>query len=198
MKRVLTAFAVTLVAVVWMAGSWFFFNSIAIGAQGSATPAVADADKAAPKDEAAAKGHCGKHWQHWKHHGHCHGHHHLWKMLHITDAQKTQIHAIISEERAKMEPLFEQLKAGHKELKALRKSGTFDEAQVRSIAKGQADTIVELIVTKERMKSRVYAVLTPEQRTKAQELRESWKTCHGKRHMKHMKHMKDKKDVKQQ
>ncbi|MFZ0946050.1 MAG: Spy/CpxP family protein refolding chaperone [Syntrophobacteraceae bacterium] len=195
MKRVLTGFAVCLVAAVWMAGSWFFFNSIAIGAQGSATPAVADADKAAPKGEAAAKGHCGceKHWMHHGHrHGHHPGHHHLWKKLHITDAQKTQIHAIISEERAKMKPLFEQLKAGHKELRALRESGTFDEAKVRSIAKGQADTIVELIVTKERIKSRVYAVLTPEQRTKAQELREKWKACHGKEHMKDKKEMKEK------
>ncbi len=62
MKRVLTGFAVTLVAVVWMTGSWFFFNSIAIGAPGSATPAVADTGKAGPKDESAAEGHCGKHW----------------------------------------------------------------------------------------------------------------------------------------
>ncbi len=177
MKRVLVGFAVTLVAAVWMTGSWLFFNSIAIGAPGSATPAVADTGKTGPKDEAAAEGHCGKHW---KHHGHCSGHHHLWKKLHVTEAQKTQIHAIISEERAKMKPLFEHLKAGREELKALRKSGTFDDAKVRSIAKGQADTIIELIVTKERIKSKVFAVLTPEQRTKAQELRESWKACHGK------------------
>ena len=191
MKKIFAGFAVTLVAAVWMAGSWFFFNSIAIGAPGSATPAVADTGKAGPKDESAAEGHCGKHW---KHH---HGHHHLWKKLHLTDAQKTQIHTIISEERAKMKPLFQQLKAGRDELKALRKSGTFDEAKVRSIAKGQADTIIELIVTKERIKSKVYAVLTPEQRTKAQELRESWKACHGKKHMKHMKDKKDVKDTKE-
>jgi len=189
MKRVLTGFAVILVAVVWMAGSWFFFNSIAIGAPGSTTPAVADTGKTGPQEEAAAEGPCGKHW---KHHGHRHGHHHLWKRLHLTDAQKTQIHTIISEERAKMKPLFQQLKAGRDELKALRKSGTFDEAKVRSIAKGQADTIIELIVTKERIKSKVYAVLTPEQRTKAQELREKWKGCHGKKHMKDKKEMKEK------
>jgi protein CpxP len=190
MKKLLTGFAVTLVAVVWMTGSWFFFNSIAVGAQGSATPAVADTGKTGPKDEAAAEGHCGMHCKHWKHHhGHCghhghHGYHHLWKKLHLTDAQKTQIHTIISEERAKMKPLVQQLKAGRDQLIALRKSGAFDEAKVRSIAKGQADTIVELIVAREGMKSKVFAVLTPEQRTKAQELRESWKARHEKKHMK--------------
>ncbi len=52
-------------------------------------------------------------------------------------------------------------------------------------------------MTKERIKSKVYAVLTPEQRTKAQELRESWKACHGKKHMKHMKDKKDVKDTKE-
>ena len=75
-----------------------------------------------------------------------------------------------------MKPLVQQLKAGRDQLDALRKSGPFDEAKVRSIAKGQADTLIELIVAKERMKSRIYAVLTPEQRTKAEELRESWKS----------------------
>ena len=55
MKKLFTVFAVTLVAAVWMTGSWLFFNSIAAGAQGSATAAVADADKAAPKDEAPLK-----------------------------------------------------------------------------------------------------------------------------------------------
>ena len=78
--------------------------------------------------------------------------------------EKTQIHTIVSEERAKMKPLVQQLKAGREQLIALRKSGPFDEAKVRSIAKGQADTIVELIVARESMKSKVLAVLTTEQR----------------------------------
>lgn len=184
MKRILTVFTVTLVAAVWMTGSWFFFNSIAVGAQGSATPAVTDTGKTDTKGEAAAEGHCGMHCKHWKHHHGHHGHHHLWKKLHLTDAQKTQIHTIISEERAKMKPLVQQLKAGRDQLIALRKSGPFDEAKVRAIAKGQADTLIELIVARESMKSKIFAVLTPEQRTKAQELRESWKARHGKKHMK--------------
>ena len=181
MKRLLTGFAVTLAAVVWVTGSWFFFNSIAAGTQGSGTAAAAEVNKGDPQDTGAAKGECRGHWKH--HHGH-HGHHHLWKKLHLTDAQKTQIHTIISEERAKMKPLVQQLKAGRDQLIALRKSGPFDEAKVRAIAKGQADTLIELIVARESMKSKIFAVLTPEQRTKAQELRESWKARHGKKHMK--------------
>jgi Spy/CpxP family protein refolding chaperone len=167
MKRLLTVFAVIFVAAVWMTGSWLFFNTLAVGAQGSGTPAAADVEKAAPKDETAAKEHCGK----WK----GHGRHGFFKELNLTDAQKQQIKAIRAEESPKMKPLGQQLKAGRDQLNALMKSGPFDEAKVRSIAKGQADTLTELIVAKERMKSRIYAVLTPEQRAKAEQIRESWK-----------------------
>jgi Spy/CpxP family protein refolding chaperone len=155
MKRLLTGFTIALVAAVWMIGSCFFFNSIAAGDEGK----------------------CGEHWKH-RHWGH-HGHHHLWKKLNLTDAQKKEMFSIRLEERAKMKPLFQKLKAGRDQFRALPK-GQFDEAKVRSIAKGQADIISELIVAKQRMKSRMYAVLTPEQRTKVEQMREKWKSRHEK------------------
>ncbi len=180
MKKLLTGFAITLVALVWMIGSWLFFNSIGPGAQGSATPAFAD--KTGPKD-GTAQGHCGKWKGHHRHFGRHHGHFALWKKLNLTDAQRNQIKTIASEEHSKMKPLFQQLKAGRDQLRALPK-GQFDEAKVRTIAKGQTDIRTEMIVTKERMKSRMYAVLTPEQQAKAEKLREAWKTLHedGPRH----------------
>ena len=174
MKRLLTGFTVTLVAVVWMTGSWLFFNSITAGAQGLATPAFAE--KTGPKDEAAQE-HRGK----WKGH---HRHFGLWKKLNLTEAQRNQIKTIMSEERPKMKPLFQQLKAGREQLNALITSGPFDEAKVQSIAKGQEATLADMIVARERMKSRIYAVLTPEQRARAEKLHEAWKTLHedGPRH----------------
>ena len=169
----MTGFAVTLVAAVWMMGSWVFFNSIAAGAQGSGAPAVEEVNKADPQDAGAAECNCGGHWKHR------HGHHHLWKKLNLTDAQKKEMFSIRLEERGKMKPLVQKLKDGRKQLHALGKSGQFDEAKVRSVAKGQADIRIELIVEKERMKSRMYAVLTPEQRAKAEQIHESWKARHG-------------------
>ena len=177
MKRLLTGFAVTLAAVVWVTGSWFFFNSIAAGTQGSGTAAAAEVNKGDPQDTGAAKGECRGHWKH--HHGHRHGHHHLWKKLNLTDAQKKEMFSIRLEERAKMKPLVQKLKAGREQLCALPK-GQFDEAKVRAIAKGQADIITELIVDKERMKSRIYGVLTQEQRAKVEQMREKWKSRHEK------------------
>jgi len=173
MKRLLTAFTITFVAAVWMIGSWLFFNSIAVGAQqGSATPAVADISKTGPQDADAAECERGHHWKH-----HHHGHHHLWKELNLTDAQKKEMFSIRLEERAKMKPLVQKLKEGREQLRALPK-GQFDEAKVQTIAKGHADIITELIVEKQRMKSRIYAVLTPEQRAKVEQMREKWKSWH--------------------
>ena len=177
MKRLLTGFTITLVAAVWMIGSWFFFNSIAVGGSGSATPAVADVSKTGSQDTGADECECGHHWKH--HHWGRHGHHHLWKKLHLTDAQKKEMFSIRLEERAKMKPIVQKLKAGFNQLRALPK-GQFDEAKVRAIAKGQADIITELIVEKQRMKSRIYAVLTQEQRTKVEQMREKWKSRHEK------------------
>jgi Spy/CpxP family protein refolding chaperone len=49
-------------------------------------------------------------------------------------------------------------------------NGTFDENQARAFAGKQAQLTADLIVEKERMRSQVYAVLTPEQRQKALQL----------------------------
>ena len=43
-----------------------------------------------------------------------------------------------------------------------------------------SDILADMIVTREHMKSQIYAVLTPEQHAKAEKLREAWKTLHAK------------------
>ena len=49
-------------------------------------------------------------------------------------------------------------------------NGSFDENQARTFANKQTQLMTDLIVEKERMRSQVYAVLTPEQRQKALQL----------------------------
>lgn len=184
MKKVLTGFAVVFVAALWMTGSWFFFNSIANGAQGQTTPPAASVDNAGQTGGPAGHGHyCNRHWKdhHW--------HHYFWEKLDLTKAQKEKIHTIIAQERPKIKPLLQQLRAGHEQLRELRKSGPFNEKKVRAIAQGQANTLVNLIVERERVKSQIYAVLTPQQRAKAEKIRESWKARHFKHWEEH--HHKD-------
>ena len=102
--------------------------------------------------------------------------------LDLTDAQQSQIKDILAKERPTVQPLFEQLRQSHHELRQIAESGAFDEAKTRSLAAQQSQTLTELIVQKTRIESELFQVLTPEQKTKAQELINR----HEQRFMKHM------------
>jgi Spy/CpxP family protein refolding chaperone len=102
--------------------------------------------------------------------------------LDLTDAQQSQIKDILAKERPTIQPLTDQLRQSHHELRQIAESGNFDEAKVRSLAAQQSQTLTELIVQKTRIESELFQVLTPEQKTKAQELMNR----HEQRFMKHM------------
>jgi len=87
--------------------------------------------------------------------------------LDLTDAQQTQAKQIIEKEKPTLTPLIQQLADGHKQMRALEESPTFDEAAVRALATQHAQAITELIVAKARIKSELFAILTPEQKAKA-------------------------------
>jgi protein CpxP len=90
--------------------------------------------------------------------------------LSLTDDQKNQIKTILTTERPRVEPLIQQLAENHQEMRRATQKGQFDEAQVRAIAQQQAQTVGELIVEKERVKSQIYSILTPEQRARADQM----------------------------
>jgi protein CpxP len=94
---------------------------------------------------------------------------HMAKELNLTEAQKTEIKGIMSSERAKIQPLMQQLRQNQQAQNA-NINGSFDENQARAFAGKQAQIMTDLIVEKQRTRSQVYAVLTPEQRQKAQQL----------------------------
>ncbi|MDR3568924.1 MAG: Spy/CpxP family protein refolding chaperone [Syntrophobacteraceae bacterium] len=167
MKKIFIGFCIALVATVWMSGSSIFFNSIARSAEGVGAQAIAG--------EGCFCRHHGGHWRH---------HHHFWKMLDLTDNQKKEMFSIKLEERAKMKPLFQSLKTAREQLVALVKSGKFDEAKAKEIAKGQAAVLSDIIVDVARMHARMYAVLTPEQRAKLDKMHEQWKSRHEMEHQK--------------
>ena len=102
------------------------------------------------------------------------GHHggwmrHMAKQLNLTDAQQTQIKGIMATEKTKIKPLMQQMRQNQQAQDA-NINGSFDENQARAFANKQAQLMTDLIVEKERMRSQVYAVLTPEQRQKALQL----------------------------
>ena len=93
--------------------------------------------------------------------------------LNLTDAQKAQIKQIEDSFASSTKELRDQLEA-------LRPNGpeandgAFDEAPVRAAAQKRAAVIVELEVAHARMMSQVFAVLTPEQKAKLNELRQQF------------------------
>ena len=94
---------------------------------------------------------------------------HMARQLNLTDAQQTQIKGIMADEKTKIKPMMQQLRQ-NQQAEDANVNGSFDENQARAFANKQAQLMTDLIVEKERMRSQVYAVLTPEQRQKALQL----------------------------
>jgi Spy/CpxP family protein refolding chaperone len=86
--------------------------------------------------------------------------------LDLTDAQQTQVKDILAKEKPALQPLLDQMKQSHQQLRQIAESGSFDEAKVRAIAGQQSQTMTELAVQKTRIESELFQVLTPEQKIK--------------------------------
>jgi protein CpxP len=89
--------------------------------------------------------------------------------LNLTEAQQTQIRNILADERTRTKPLREKLRQ-NREAQSLKVDGNFDDTQVRAFANNQAQIMRDLIIEKERTKSQIYSVLTPDQRQKSLQL----------------------------
>lgn len=99
---------------------------------------------------------------------------HMAQQLQLTDAQKTQIKTLWDAEKPTMLPLIQQLANAHKQMLAITANGAFDEAKVATIANQQSQTLARLMIEKEKLQSQIYnQVLTPEQRAKADQLRQN-------------------------
>ncbi|CAN5830017.1 hypothetical protein BH20ACI4_BH20ACI4_24000 [soil metagenome] len=108
------------------------------------------------------------------------GHHHggfgkMLRGLDLTDEQKAQMKSIRQASRETVKPIREQMKANRQKLQMLSESGTFDEAQVQAIATRQGTLSAQMIVEKEKVKSQIFNLLTPEQKMKAAEMKAQFK-----------------------
>ncbi len=95
----------------------------------------------------------------------------MFRGLDLTDAQKEQMKAIRQASFEGSKSLREQMKASHDQLKAATKDGAFNESQVQAIAQQQGALHAQMIVGREKVKSQMFAILTPEQKAKAAEMK---------------------------
>lgn len=93
--------------------------------------------------------------------------------LDLTSDQQAKVKEIFDTNKGTVGPLREQLKANHDKLAAL--DGSFDEGQVNAIAKQQGELISQMIVARQKVRSQIFAILTDDQKAKAEQLRQSMK-----------------------
>jgi periplasmic protein CpxP/Spy len=109
------------------------------------------------------------------HHGRGGGGGMMLRGLDLTDAQKAQVKEIMEASRAKVQPIRESMKANRQKLNETTANGAFNETQVQSLATEQANLSAQLLVERTRVKSQIFALLTPEQKAKAAELKSQMK-----------------------
>jgi protein CpxP len=88
--------------------------------------------------------------------------------LNLSDAQQTQMKAVMVKEHATLKPLMQQLHQAHQQLRQYEE-GAYDEARVRAVAAHESQTLTELTVQKTRIHSELFQMLTPDQQAKMKE-----------------------------
>jgi periplasmic protein CpxP/Spy len=107
--------------------------------------------------------------------GHRHGNHmaYMAKALNLTDAQKEQVKSIMQANRTSTRSLMQQLAQNRVAMLTATSSGAFDQAKVTALANQQAPLMAQMMVQKESIQHQIYTqVLTPEQRTIADQMRQ--------------------------
>jgi hypothetical protein len=100
---------------------------------------------------------------------------HVARELKLSDAQVSQVWSIWTEERPAATALLKGLTSGAHQLADATAGGKFDEGKVQAIAIAEGNTFANLLMEKERFKSRVYiTVLNEEQRQSADRLQQRW------------------------
>jgi periplasmic protein CpxP/Spy len=88
------------------------------------------------------------------------------RQLDLTSDQKAQVKAIIEKEKPTLQPLLQQMQQNHAAMSTLQASGPFDEAKTTALATQNSQTMIQLEVEHERIKSEVLQILTADQKAK--------------------------------
>jgi Spy/CpxP family protein refolding chaperone len=94
----------------------------------------------------------------------------LARALNLTPAQKEQAKSIHQQARQNAEPLMKQLKTNREALAAAVKAN--DVAQIHSLSAQRGNLQGQLLGIRSEARAKVHATLTPEQKTKADQLRQ--------------------------
>ena len=96
--------------------------------------------------------------------------------LDLTDAQKAQLKQIRESHRETISPLRQEIRAKRQEIRQASQGGAFDEALVKQKLTEIASIEAKLMAEQNRIHQEMLTVLTPEQKTKLEQMREEFKT----------------------
>jgi len=97
------------------------------------------------------------------------------RQLGLTDAQKTQLRQIRQNHRANMDGIHQQLRASMQEMLQAYGEGTFDEALASQKLAEVAPLKAKLMAERFKMRQEMLALLTPEQKTQLDQMRNQFK-----------------------
>ena len=99
----------------------------------------------------------------------------MFRGLDLTDAQKDQIKSIMTTSREGNKSLRDQMHSIREQINAATEGGNFDENSIRQLAEQQGALHAKMVIERERVKSQVFNVLTPDQKAKAAEMKAQFK-----------------------
>lgn len=97
---------------------------------------------------------------------------HLTKTLDLSDAQQQQVKSLVEAQRPALKALMQQMVSERQQMLAATQNGQFDAAKVQAIANQQGQTMANLIMARQELQSKIYSLLTPEQRTKYDQMQQ--------------------------
>ena len=98
--------------------------------------------------------------------------------LGLTDNQKTQVQTLIQNHRNTMKPLRNEKRALRQEMKNLDPAATDYSAKLADVANRKAELVSQITLANGNKRQKMAQILTPEQRTKMQEMRANRKSRH--------------------
>jgi Spy/CpxP family protein refolding chaperone len=93
------------------------------------------------------------------------------RALDLTEPQREQVRTILEQHRDETRAVAEKARAARERMRRAESAATLDEAELRAAAASLADAQVEGAVLRAKVRGEVLAVLTPEQRQKAEQMR---------------------------
>jgi Spy/CpxP family protein refolding chaperone len=88
--------------------------------------------------------------------------------LNLTDAQKTQAKTIFQQTRQQTQPVRDQLKQNRQALAAAVKAN--DTNQIQQLSQAQGSLLAQMVGARAQARAQLYSMLTPDQRTKADQI----------------------------